>query len=678
MNFAIFTLRSIKARVTLFTLAIFLISTLALAVYGRGILHQAIQGMIGEQQLSTAASIAAGIDQELRDRRSEIEAVAATLTPALLTDAALRARLERRPSWPVLFNEGAFIVGADGVATVAIPSSSARIGARFSDWAFVANALNDGATSLGQPAGSAPSPVVGLATPLRDKQGKVIGALIGVSDVNRSGFLQRFTQSTDSKAGNYLLISTRQRRVIAGSDRNGITETLAAPGTSPLIEQFLTGHEGFGAAFNARGDELLAAAKAIPMTDWQVLIALPKEDALAPLRAARKLMALATIVLGLLASGVIWLILRRELTPMLTTVRTLAKLSASNQRPQLLDIPGQGEIAELIAGFNRLLATLALRENALLVAEAELRIAAAAFESHEGMVVTDARGIILRVNKAFTESTGYTAEEAMGQKPNLLKSGRHDKEFYRQMWETLNRTGGWQGEIWDRRKNGEIFPKWLTISAVKDKEGAVSHYVGAHFDITERKRKERQIHLLAFYDPLTTLPNRRLFSDRLNQTMAAGRRNACHGALMFLDLDNFKSLNDTHGHIAGDLLLVEAAHRLRNCVREIDTVARFGGDEFVVLLSELNADETESAALTRIVAEKIRAALSATYRLTLKHEGLADTIVDHRCSASIGVAMLINDGASPDDLLKWADAAMYQAKAAGRNSIHFHGTDAPG
>ena len=668
--------RSIKTRVTLFTLAIFLLAILALALNGRDILREAVTGLLGEQQRASAAIIAASVAQEFDERRTTIAAVAASMTPARLNDAqALQTRLAQDPSWPRLFNAGAFVVRADGVTTLSIPQSAQGAWVNATDRAFIASALKSGNAGVGQ---ATTGPQTAIAQPLFDEHGKVIGALVGVTDLGRSSFLERFAQSPDGQTAGYLLISTQRRTVIAGSDRSGIMEMLAARTSSPALERFLGGSEGSGLVVNARGDEVLVSAKGIPASDWLVLVTLPGDGAFAPLRAARKHMALATIILALLASGAIWLILRRELTPMLTTAKALATLSVTDQPPPLLSIPGQGEIAELIGGFNRLLTTLAQREDALRVAEAELRIAAAAFESHEGMVVTDARGIILRVNQAFTESTGYSAEEAMGQKPNLLKSGRHDKEFYRQMWETLNRTGGWQGEIWDRRKNGEIFPKWLTISAVKDKAGAVSHYVGAHFDITERKRKERQIHLLAFYDPLTALPNRRLFTDRLNQTMAAGRRNACHGALMFLDLDNFKSLNDTHGHIAGDLLLVEAAHRLRNCVREIDTVARFGGDEFVVLLSELNAKETESAAHTAIVAEKIRAALSAPYRLTLKHEGLADTIVDHRCSASIGVAMLINDGASPDDLLKWADAAMYQAKAAGRNSIRFHGTDAPG
>ena len=668
--------RSIKTRVTLFTLAIFLIVILALALNGRDILREAVTGLLGEQQRASAAIIAASVAQEFDERKTTIAAVAASMTPARLNDAqALQRRLARDPSWPRLFNAGAFVVRADGVTTLSIPASAQGAWGSATDRAFIASALKSVNTGVVQ---AATGTQTAIAQPLFDEHGKVIGALVGVTDLGRSSFLERFAQSPDGQTAGYLLISAQRRTVIAGSDRSGIMEMLAARTSSPALERFLGGSEGTGLVDNTRGDEVLVSAKGIPASDYLVLVTLPGDGAFAPLRAARKHMALATIILALLASGAIWLILRRELTPMLTTAKALATLSVTDQPPPLLSIPGQGEIAELIGGFNRLLATLAQREEALRVAEAELRIAATAFESHEGMVVTNERGVILRVNQAFTESTGYSAEEAVGQSPRLLKSGRHDDDFYRAMWETLNRTGGWQGEIWDRRKNGEIFPKWLTISAVKDKDGKVTHYVGAHFDITERKHKERQIHLLAFYDPLTALPNRRLFTDRLNQAIAAGKRSACHGALMFLDLDNFKSLNDTHGHIAGDLLLIEAANRLKHCVREVDTVARFGGDEFVVLLSELNADKAESAELTATVAEKIRAALGQPYRLTLKREGLTETIVNHRCSASIGVALLINDDASPDDLLKWADAAMYRAKASGRNSIRFHGTDAPG
>ncbi|MBU1664030.1 MAG: PAS domain S-box protein [Gammaproteobacteria bacterium] len=308
--------------------------------------------------------------------------------------------------------------------------------------------------------------------------------------------------------------------------------------------------------------------------------------------------------------------------------------------------------------------------------EEALRIAAVAFESQEGMMITDANSVILRVNRAFTETTGYTAEEAIGQTPRLLKSGRHNAGFYAEMWNTIKRTGSWQGEIWDRRKNGEIYPKWLTITAVKSDDGTVTHYVGAQTDMSARKAAEDEIKNMAFYDPLTQLPNRRLLNDRLNQAMAASKRSTCYGALMFLDLDNFKPLNDTYGHVIGDALLIEVAERLHHCVREMDTVARFGGDEFVVLLSDLNADKAESTAQARLVAEKIRLALAQPYLLTTRHEGDADTTVEHRCTASIGVAMFINHETSQDDILNWADAAMYEAKEAGRNLIRFYDSKA--
>lgn len=305
-------------------------------------------------------------------------------------------------------------------------------------------------------------------------------------------------------------------------------------------------------------------------------------------------------------------------------------------------------------------------------ADAEVRIAAATFESQDGIIVTDADSVILRVNRAFCQITGYTAEEVVGQKPHLFKSDRHDAEFFRAMWDTIQRTGGWQGEIWDRRKNGEIYPKWLTITAVRDSKGIVTHYVGTHSDITERKRAEEQVRQLAFYDTLTQLPNRRLFNDRLSQTMAANKRNGCHGALIFIDLDNFKPLNDTYGHAVGDLLLIEAADRLRACVREMDTVSRFGGDEFVVMLGQLANDRDGSQALARGIAEKIRARLSAPYCMTIEsHEG-GEVAIEHRCSASIGVALFIGQASTPDDILKQADMAMYQAKESGRNSIRFH------
>ncbi len=295
-------------------------------------------------------------------------------------------------------------------------------------------------------------------------------------------------------------------------------------------------------------------------------------------------------------------------------------------------------------------------------AETDLRIAAAAFESHESLMITDANHVILRVNQAFTNDTGYTAEEAVGQTPRLLKSGRHDAAFYHLMWETINRTGSWQGEIWDRHKNGEIYPKWFNISAVKGAGGVVTHYVGSHMDITERKEAEKEIHSLAFYDPLTELPNRRAFMDRFHHALAASTRIGKSGALLFIDLDNFKALNDTLGHDIGDLLLQQVAQRLTACVRDDDTVARLGGDEFVVLLENLSEHLIEAAAQTEAIGEKILMFLSQFYQFD--HN-------EYHGTASIGATLFNGSLQTTDELMKQADITMYQAKKAGRNTVRF-------
>jgi diguanylate cyclase (GGDEF)-like protein/PAS domain S-box-containing protein len=295
-------------------------------------------------------------------------------------------------------------------------------------------------------------------------------------------------------------------------------------------------------------------------------------------------------------------------------------------------------------------------------AEQELHIAATAFETQEGIMITDQDKRILRVNHAFTRLTGYSAEEVRGKTPAILKSGRQDAQFYRAMWDQLARDNCWQGEIWNRRKNGEIYPEWLTITAVTagtEADGPVTHYVAAFFDITLRKEADTKIHQLAFYDPLTKLPNRRLLMDRLQQSFAASARHGQHGALLLLDLDHFKNINDT-SHDIGDLLLIELARRLLDGMR--GTVARLGGDEFVVMLNELSVEQQQAATQAHDVGERMLAAINQPYQL----QGS-----EHYCSASIGITLFRGDETGMDELLKQAEIAMYQAKAAGRNGLCF-------
>jgi len=294
--------------------------------------------------------------------------------------------------------------------------------------------------------------------------------------------------------------------------------------------------------------------------------------------------------------------------------------------------------------------------------ESNLRIAASAFEAQEGLMITDANSVILRVNQAFCDTTGYTAEEVVGLTPRILKSGRHNESFYKAMWDSISQTGTWQGEIWDRRKNGEIYPEWLSISAVKGADGNITHYVGSHIDITERKAAEEKIQHLAFYDHLTDLPNRLLLLDRLKLALSSSSRSGHHGALLFVDLDNFKNLNDTLGHDIGDVLLRQVAHRLKTCMRESDTVVRLGGDEFVVILVDLDEQPVEAGSQAESICQKILATINKSYLLDKN---------TYRCTASIGVTLFRGNRQPVDELMKQADIAMYQAKKAGRNALCF-------
>ncbi|MFA5170762.1 MAG: CHASE domain-containing protein [Sulfuriferula sp.] len=312
------------------------------------------------------------------------------------------------------------------------------------------------------------------------------------------------------------------------------------------------------------------------------------------------------------------------------------------------------------------------REAALQESELRYRTMADFTMDWEYWILPD--GTLRYTTPSCEQVSGYTADEFYAD-PSLLTQIIHpdDRHLYAGHTHPLSAQG--MPEPIDFRiltKNGEY--RWMghVCRPVYDLDGRPLGRRASNRDITERKQAEYQVHQLAFYDALTKLPNRRLLNDRLNQSMVASKRSGRYGALMFLDLDNFKPLNDTHGHVVGDLLLVEVAERLKHCVREMDTVSRFGGDEFVVMLSELNTDKAASIAQAGIVAEKIRVMLAEPYLLTFKQDGVSDKLVEHHCTASIGVALFINHEATQEDVLKWADAAMYQAKEAGRNLVIFH------
>lgn len=339
------------------------------------------------------------------------------------------------------------------------------------------------------------------------------------------------------------------------------------------------------------------------------------------------------------------------------------RLITKNERTIFVEV--KGRIVDFPL-FNELNETI---QNSLLVnvmeigdrkkIEDELKLAAEVFNTSEaGIMITDSNSKIMKVNTAFTTITGYENNNVVGKRSNILQSGRHNRQFYTDMWKHLLREGIWQGEVWNRRKNGDVYPEWLSISSVRGKFGKVTYYIGIFTDITQRKLNEDKIEKLAHFDNLTGLPNRTLLHDRLNQLLLLSLRNKRSFIVLFLDLDRFKILNDTLGHYIGDMLLQDVSKRLLSCVRESDTVARFGGDEFVVVLSDFENEESaiqKSAEIASIILD----ALSTPFQLE-EHQYISST--------SIGSAIFPKDGQSISSLLKNADTAMYYAKEHGRNN----------
>jgi len=774
---------SLKTRVTLFTLAIFLASIWSLALYSGRMLRDDLERQLSEQQFAAVSLIGTNINHELALRLELLASVAASLSPAMMDNAAtLQARLLQLPAVEILFNGGVLAIRPDGTAIAEVPRSAQRVGTNYRDRTYLTKTLIDGKPIVSPPVMGKKSrlPVFDMAVPIRNAEDKVIGALVGEINLGTPNFLSRITDSTYGRTGGAFLVTPQNRTIVAAFDKSRIMEVLPPPGVSPWIDRFMQGYEGSAVVVNPHGLEVLVSIKQVPIAGWYTSVILPTAEAFVSIRVLQQRMLLAALLLSLLAGGLTWWMLRRELSPLLDAAKALTTQSESKQPPQALPIARQDEIGDLIGGFNHLLEVLGQREAALKDSEKRfqalstmssdwfwqqdeqfrftefsgalannftppamtlgktrwelnikltpeqwaahraileahlpfkdfqypisddqgevrwysvsgeplfdeigrftgyhgtgrniselkrteqsLRVAATVFESQEGMMVTDSKGVILRVNSAFCESSGYTQDELVGQTPRLLKSGRHGAEFYRDMWESIGRTGGWQGEVWDRRKNGEIYPKWLTISAVKGDDGVVTHYVGTHFDITERKQAEEKIAELAFFDQLTGLPNRTLLLDRLKQAIAASSRNDRNGALLFIDLDHFKTLNDTLGHDMGDLLLKQVAQRLSRCVRQSDTVARLGGDEFVVMLANLSTNDRAAATDIESVAEKILSTLNQTYQL--KDAAFHST-------ASIGITLFKGQIATLDNLMKQADLAMYKAKDTGRNTFRF-------
>ena len=783
-----FQRHSLKTRVTLLTLALFVVGIWALAFYASRMLRDDMQRMLGEQQFSTVSVLAHEINDRLEDRMQALETVAKDAGPAMLANGgALQALLVQRPLLQLMFNGGVFATGIDGTAIADVPLSAGRIGTNYFDRESVSIPLKEGRTVIGRPniGKKLGAPIFSITAPIRDGKGKVIGVLVGTINLGKPNFLDQIEQNHYGKTGGFLVIAPQHNQFVTAFDKSRAMQPLPAPGLNAMHDRYMQGFEGFGLATNSRGVLELSAAKRIPAAGWFIAATLPAREAFAPIDSLLQRL-LASVFIFTLAAGALawWLIsrvMRRELAPLLSASRALTRQAAAGQSPRPLPVVQQDEIGEMFSGFNRMLQTLAQREDALKSSEERWKFAiegagdglwdwniasgkafyspryksllgfsedeigdtadewikrihpddvtdvmaamqpymdgkpgtatiefrmlckngewqwtlgrgmvmerdadgkavrmigtnsdisarkqfdekvqlAASVFSHarEGIAITNAHAIIIDINDAFTRITGYSREEALGRNPNLLSSGRQDKAFYDNLWQALLDEGHWSGEIWNRRKDGEVFAELLTISAVRDKQGKTQQYVALFSDITALKEHQSKLDHMAHFDALTGLPNRLLLADRLQQGLAQAARRDQTLAVVYLDLDGFKAVNDRHGHEMGDSLLIDLAVRMKQVLREGDTLARIGGDEFVAVLTDLTDSHAGAPLLNRLLAAA--------------SQPVAVGEVSLQVSASLGVTFYPQtQEVGADQLLRQADQAMYQAKVAGKNRYH--------
>ncbi|MFZ4622956.1 MAG: EAL domain-containing protein [Rhodoferax sp.] len=416
MNPGFFQWHSLKTRVTLFTLAIFVVSIWALSIYTSRLLQADMQRLLGEQQFSTASVMAREINDRLIDRMQALETIAKEVTPAVLGHAAaLQTRLEQRPLLQLLFNGGAWATRLDGTAIADVPRSAQRIGTNYLDRDSIIAALKDGKSSIGRPVmgRQLKAPVFAMTVPLHDAQGKVIGSLTGVTHLGQRNFLDQVVQGPYGKTGGFLLIARQHKLIVSASDKSRVMQPVPAAGLNAMHDQYMQGYQGFGIAVSSRGVLELSAATRIPAADWFIVVTLPASEAFAPIDSMLQHMLWASVLLTLLAGGLTWWMLRQQLAPLLATARALVALSNSNQIPAPLAVLSDDEVGQLASGFNRLIESWRQRETALQNSQQNLAITLNSIG--DAVMATDPAGRITGMNPAAERLCGWTLADALGQ-----------------------------------------------------------------------------------------------------------------------------------------------------------------------------------------------------------------------------------------------------------------------
>lgn len=791
--------KSIKVRVTLLILIIFLVGIWSLALYVSKTLRNNFVEQLSEQQLSVASVLANNINHQFNEQLEDLQAIAATITHLQAADVAVvQQRLRNLTILQRHFNGGIYLIGADNAVLAHVPPAHANPAQsqpdlRASD--AIATVLASGRPAIGGPKidKQTNTPAFHMTVPIKDAEGRTIGALSGAINLSKTGFLDQIGQNRFGNTGGYLVVDPQHRLIVTATDKHRILEPSPAPEKYPEIARFLSGEEGTAIFTTPHGIEVFQSVRRIPVNGWYVAVALPTAEAFQPIAVMHRQMLLAALILSVCVGSLTWWLLRRQLSPLVDTLQSLKDLIHQFGNTQQFSLPTvrNDEIGQLVNGFNELLSRLNVREEELRVttddllesqkisgvgswqqdlATGDISISVETrriFELPENVHSddfkllfysrvhpTDRDEIHERFLHALTEHAPYEVTFRL-----QLKSGKEKWIYQRGVFEytedgqplrasgtlqditamrlteealrqakqqmdsivahmpamiflkraddlsfaLLNQAGeellGYRAAELVGKSDRDLFPpeqadafiardrevlaspgaidipeEQVTIAsgetrtlytrkvALRDIHDQPQYLLGISIDISARKRSEERINQLAFFDQLTGLPNRTLLLDRLRQTLATHARSGQYGALLFIDLDKFKTLNDSFGHDRGDLLLQQVAERLATCVRAGDTIARLGGDEFVVMLTQLNSNTSLAGEQVEMIGEKILHSLNQPYQLIN---------VVHHCSASIGATLFNAPRDEVEALLKQADLAMYKAKAAGRNALRF-------
>jgi diguanylate cyclase (GGDEF)-like protein/PAS domain S-box-containing protein len=652
---------SIKAKVTLAVTVCFLVMLATFAAIQAYLVRNDIREMLGLQQLSLASHIADQIDQKLATTHQALIAVAKTMPPEIARDPArIRKNLEDRASLLSLF-DSLFFVSATGVTLVDLPDLGRR-GVSVTEREFFQLTMKDR-----KPHVSAPfldrglkQPIIVLTAPVLDRRGEVVAVLSGALDLLRPNFLGRIGAASVGNTGSFALLG-RDRTIIVSRERDRIMTQGPAPGVSPYFDHAVAGHEGWEESTNMRALFGYAPLQTVP---WVLVAALPTEEAYAPIVAAQKRTVMVLLTLVLVLVPVLWFSTQYLLGPLLALHETIRRMQGGAGKLPPALVGRKDEIGKLAADFDSLMQERSRAEAASRESEKQLSLALegsqlALFDWNieSGEVFLSEQWAIMLGGKAELTRTTYEALAQLAHPDDqvVLAGTVRDvlkgvASHYRAEHRVRTNDGRW---IWVQ-SHGQV--------TARGPDGQATRLVGTNADVTEKKSaaqvleaQRAELERLAQYDALTGLPNRNLFNERVARALGRGRRSREPTALLYLDIDRFKAINDSLGHVPGDVVLSGFAARLVKCVRETDTVARLGGDEFVILLDSLRHPED-----VQVVANKILEVMKADFQIGLNRI---------RVTTSIGIAFAAGTE-TPEDLLKRADAALYEAKGAGRNRFH--------